>query len=102
MRFESYQLDVKQDATGTGAALKCEDLADKTLVITGIAGGCVLDIEGTVDGALWVTSGTTKAINANAAVQLPETFAQIRVNRTTKGTGNPNVTLGARNSRTDR
>lgn len=99
MRFENYQLDVVSAATGVGAARKCEDMTEKTVVATGIAGGCKLDIEGTVDGVNWVKSSAT-GIAADGVTLVPETFAQVRVNRTVLGTGQPVATLAGRNAHT--
>lgn len=97
MRFERYDLDVVQGATGTGTAFRCAELADKWIQVNAIAGGATLTIEGTIDGTNWVTSAGPGTITANGIYAVDETFLDLRVNRTVQGTGNPTVKLAGRN-----
>jgi hypothetical protein len=102
MRADPVSLNVPATAT-TGTAVECADLFDKWVQITGIAGGATFNVEGTIDGTNFVTSGLNGLgpnITANGVYEVPEGFVRIRLNRTVLGSGAPAGTLFARNART--
>ena len=101
MRGERYQLKVVQNGTGTftpaiDGQLGAAHLSNKTVQMTGIAGGCSVSIEGTIDGTNWFAS-SAGAFTADGAKVIPESFYLIRTNRTVQGTGNPTVWMLAHN-----
>lgn len=99
MRKEDYDLNVVQGGTGVGTARTCGELVDKWVQVFGIAGGCVIRIEGTIDGTHYVTSGAN--ITADGVYEIPEAFLKVQVNRTATGTGNPTVKLTGRQARSE-
>lgn len=96
MRFETYSLNVPATAT-TGTAFPCRNIQTKYVQIVGIAGGGVVKLEITIDGATWVKSGAD--VVADGIYSVPETADQIRVNRSTLGTGTWTATLAGFNVR---
>lgn len=97
MRFERYDLAVVQGGTGVGTVFNCSELSDKWIQVNGIAGGCTLTIEGTIDGTNYVTSAGPGTISADGIYAVEEAFLNFRVNRTAQGSGNPTVKLAGRN-----
>ena len=99
MRAETYPLEVVA-TTGTGAAQTVAELADKWVQVSGLAGGAVVQLEGTINGNGWVVL-SAGAISADGLYEVPEGVAKIRTNRTTTGSGTPTVHLLGRLSNTD-
>jgi len=97
MRHQTHSLNVVQGATGVGTAQKTLDLVDKWLQVDGIAGGCVIELQGRIS-ATWVV---LVVLNTDTLVEVPEAVSWVRTNRTTQGTGNPTLTLAGRDARSD-
>lgn len=88
MRAETYDLNVLPSGTGAGTAFPAANLRDKYVQIAGVAGGGIAKIEGTINGSDWfVTGGSGSSMAADGIFAVPETYASVRVNRTTAGTG---------------
>lgn len=100
MRQEDYSLNVVQGTTGAGSIQGSRGMRDKFVQVSGIAGGGVVKIEGSIDGTTFVTTGGTASnMTTDGIYTITEPFTLIRVNRTTAGTGNPTVTLTGYNIR---
>lgn len=97
MRQETYPMNVVQGGTGAGTSLPAQHFIDKYVQVFGIAGGCTLQMQGTIDGTDYVKSGAD--IVADGVYEIPEAFVLLRVNRSATGTGNPTVTFSGRNER---
>lgn len=116
-RFARITMPVVQDATGPGALVPVQDLEAPSVQLVGLAGGCSIRIEASIDGTNWlqlINSANPSASDFTTdgvyRLVLGTTFGgscgesplvYMRTNRTVQGTGNPVVTLGARNVRTD-
>lgn len=102
MVVQPLDLAVAQNATGTsGTGTPVRHFYDKWVQVIGLAGGCELSIEGTIDGTNWSKSsansgGIPGVINADGTYEVPEAWEKVRVNRTVQGTGNPTVKLAFR------
>ena len=97
MRQEDYTLNVVQNGPGPGSLFTTRHFVDKWIQVHGIAGGCVLQVLGTLDGSNFVQSGAN--ITADGAYEIPEGFISIEINRSVQGTGNPTVAFTGRNER---
>jgi hypothetical protein len=76
-----------------GSPTLVENLTAKYVQVTGIAGGCVVRIQGSLDGTNFFNIGAAD-INADGLQALPETVSHVRVDRKTVGTGTPSVVIG--------
>lgn len=106
-------------APATAASTSTAELKGLGVQISGIAGGCVLAIEGTLDGSRWVrlcnladgaaVNNVGSTFSADGIYRLgmakldPEeqVIWAVRVNRTVLGTGTPVVTVFGRDERCD-
>jgi len=95
MRLEGHALDVP-GTVAQGTSKDVSDFVDKTVLISGIAGGATVRIQGRIGTSAWANLGSS--ITADGVYLFPESVTEMRVDRTAVGTGNPTVvaTLGAR------
>lgn len=101
MRHETVTLKVVAAATtGPSDSALVDDLVNKWVQVTGIAGGTTLQIEGTIDGTNFFDM-LTSVISADGCYELPQAVKRLRTNRKVGGSGAPTVTLGAHNVRTE-
>jgi hypothetical protein len=98
MRPSYVDLPVVQGTTGAGAAQQVQNLVDKWVQVAGIAGGCVLQVQGSIDGTNYSQSGAN--ITADGTYPVDEAFDRVRINRSAAGTGNPTARLLGRDAAT--
>lgn len=99
MRYETYDLDVVSGATGGGVAKRCEDLVDRCVSVSALAGGAAITIEGSIDGTTWTAVTASITVAGMAALTNVAAYKYVRTNRTVQGTGQPVVILAGRNCR---
>jgi hypothetical protein len=80
MRLEVYSLDFPT-ANGTGEALRCADLQNKSIQVAGLSG--TASVEGTIDGSTWVQVYAA----ADGIAAITPSIVAIRVKRTAPGVG---------------
>ncbi len=95
MRLDTRTLDVPATQT-QGAAADVSTFTDKSVQISGIAGGATVRVQGRIGSLPFAPLGTS--ITADGVYSFPESVTEMRVDRTAVGTGNPVVSavLGGR------
>lgn len=82
-------------ATGTGEWTYCLDLDDKWIQFEGLAaGGVVIQLEGRIGEDAGVAIGAP--MSTDDILDVPEGLRDVRLNRTTPGTGTPIVTMSGK------